>query len=116
VNLLNWYLIHQHQNSQLSKFSTSQFLKMKDFPNEQLDRFIKITEATEILGYAHYRSVNMLIEKEILTSYKLPHVVRKRVLLSEVLKLKETGQVDQTDSDSINQNIKRGRGRPRKFG
>jgi hypothetical protein len=42
-------------------------------------------------------------------------VVRKRVLLSEVLKLKETGQVDQTDSDSTNQNIKRGRGRPRKF-
>jgi len=89
---------------------------MKDFQNEQLDRFIKITEATEILGYAHYRSVNMLIEKEILTSYKLPHVARKRVLLNEVLKLKESGQVDQTDSDSSKQNKKRGRGRPRKFG
>jgi len=116
VNLLNWYLIHPYQNSLQSKLSSSQFLNMKDFQNEQLDRFIKITEATEILGYAHYRSVNMLIEKEILTSYKLPHVVRKRVLLSEVLKLKESGQVDQTDSDSSKQDKKRGRGRPRKFG
>ncbi len=81
--------------------------------NQPLDRFIKITEATEILGYAHYRSVNMLIEKDILTSYKLPHVVRRRVLLSEVLKLKESGK---DDPDASEPSKKRGRGRPRKFG
>ena len=81
--------------------------------NQPLDRFIKITEATEILGYAHYRSVNMLIEKDILTSYKLPHVVRRRVLLSEVLKLKESGE---DDPDASEPSKKRGRGRPRKFG
>ena len=81
--------------------------------NQPLDRFIKITEATEILGYAHYRSVNMLIEKDILTSYKLPHVVRRRVLLSEVLKLKESGEDDPNASEPSK---KRGRGRPRKFG
>lgn len=78
--------------------------------NDNLDRFIKITEAAEILGYAHYRSVIMLIERKRLTAYKLPHVVRKRVLLSEVLKLKESGHDDQNNSE------KKGRGRPRKFG
>ena len=78
--------------------------------NDNLDRFIKITEAAEILGYAHYRSVIMLIERKLLTAYKLPHVVRKRVLLSEVLKLKESGKDDQNNSN------KKGRGRPRKFG
>ena len=86
---------------------------MDKFSNQPLDRFIKITEATEILGYAHYRSVNMLIEKDILTSYKLPHVVRRRVLLSEVLKLKESGD---DDPDASEPSKKRGRGRPRKFG
>lgn len=86
---------------------------MDKFSNQPLDRFIKITEATEILGYAHYRSVNMLIEKDILTSYKLPHVVRRRVLLSEVLKLKESGK---DDPDASEPSKKRGRGRPRKFG
>jgi hypothetical protein len=86
---------------------------MDKFSNQPLDRFIKITEATEILGYAHYRSVNMLIEKDILTSYKLPHVVRRRVLLSEVLKLKESGEDDPNASEPSK---KRGRGRPRKFG
>ncbi|MDA8775642.1 hypothetical protein N9N13_07940 [Opitutales bacterium] len=86
---------------------------MDKFSNQPLDRFIKITEATEILGYAHYRSINMLIEKDILTSYKLPHVVRRRVLLSEVLKLKESGEDDPNTSEPSK---KRGRGRPRKFG
>ena len=86
---------------------------MDRFSNQPLDRFIKITEATEILGYAHYRSVIMLIEKDILTSYKLPHVVRRRVLLSEVLKLKESGEDDPNASEPSK---KRGRERPRKFG
>ena len=80
-----------------------------------MDRFIKITEAADILGYAHYRSVIMLIERKLLTAYKLPHVVRKRVLLSDVLKLKESNDEDQDDSEN-NSTEKRGRGRPRKFG
>ena len=83
--------------------------------NEFLDRFIKITEAAEILGYAHYRSVIMLIEQDILTSYKLPHVTRKRVLLSEVLKLIEKKEELSTE-ESKKTEKKRGRGRPRKFG
>ena len=88
---------------------------MNDSQNEFLDRFIKITEAAEILGYAHYRSVIMLIEQDVLMSYKLPHVARKRVLLSEVLKLIE--KEEQKSPEEIKKSKKkRGRGRPRKFG
>ena len=55
------------------------------------DRFIKITEAATILGYAHYRSVNQMIERGALVGYR-PHVTRRRVLLSEVLALKEKAE------------------------
>lgn len=78
--------------------------------NQPLDRFIKITEAAELLGYAHYRSVIMLIDDGILPSYELPHVSRKRVLLSEVLELLKS-----EDNNPENKK-KKGRGRPRKFG
>ena len=88
---------------------------MPKISNENFDRFIKITEAAEILGYAHYRSVIMLIERKVLTAYKLPHVVRKRVLLSDVMKLKESKQGDM-DGSKDNPNGERGRGRPRKYG
>ena len=73
------------------------------------DRFIKITEAAEILGYAHYRSVNQMIERGALVGYRLPHVTRRRVLLSEVLALKEKAEKFlKTGSCPA-----RGRGRPR---
>lgn len=88
---------------------------MPKLSNENFDRFIKITEAAEILGYAHYRSVIMLIERKVLTAYKLPHVVRKRVLLSDVMKLKESNQRDMKDPGN-NPHGNRGRGRPRKYG
>mgnify|MGYP003687988307 CR=1 FL=1 len=69
---------------------------MSGISKEPLDRFIKITEAV--------------------TSYNLPHVTRKRVLLSDVQKLRESAQNDNTDAKDGKKNIKRGRGRPRKFG
>jgi uncharacterized protein YhhL (DUF1145 family) len=81
--------------------------------NQPLDRFIKITEAAEILGYAHYRSVIMLIDSNILPSYELPHVTRKRVLLSEVLELLKTKESEDKNQENKK---KKGRGRPRKFG
>jgi hypothetical protein len=56
----------------------------EDFP---FDRYIKVTEAAILLGYAHYRSINHLIAKGMLQSYALPHVSRKRVLLSDVINL-----------------------------
>ena len=74
------------------------------------DRFIKITEAAEILGFAHYRSVNQMIERGALVGYRLPHVMRRRVLLSEVYSLKEKAEVD-----ILSAKPNRGRGRPRKY-
>ena len=74
----------------------------------EFDRFIKITEATKLLGYASYRSTNQLIEKGILLAYRLPHVSRKRVLLSDVLKLIEDAQ----EKTVYQQN---GPGRPSKY-
>ncbi len=74
------------------------------------DRFIKITEAAEILGFAHYRSVNQMIERGALVGYRLPHVMRRRVLLSEVYSLKEKAEVD-----LLSAKTNRGRGRPRKY-
>jgi len=72
------------------------------------DRFIKITEAAEILGFAHYRSVNQMIERGSLVGYRLPHVRRRRVLLSEVFKLKEKAEVSTSKGVRM-------RGRPRKY-
>ena len=77
------------------------------------DRFIKITEAAEILGFAHYRSVNQMIERGALVGYRLPHVTRRRVLLSEVLALKEKAE---SISRTASFEPSRGRGRPRKYG
>jgi len=76
------------------------------------DRFIKITEAAEILGFAHYRSVNQMIERGALVGYRLPHVTRRRVLLSEVLSLKEKAK---EISQAPSMEATRGRGRPRKY-
>ena len=77
---------------------------------QNLDRFIKITEAAEILGFAHYRSVNQMIERGALAGYRLPHVTRRRVLLSDVHALKEQAEVD-----LLSAKPNRGRGRPRKY-
>ena len=77
------------------------------------DRFIKIAEAAVILGFAHYRSVNQMIERGALVGYRLPHVTRRRVLLSEDLSLKEKAErISRTASFETT----RGRGRPRKYG
>ena len=80
----------------------------KDGP---LDRFIKLTDAARILDYAHYHSVVKMIENGQLTAYLLPHVIRRRVLLSEVIKLKELKKNKNSDA-SVS---KRSRGRPSKY-
>lgn len=76
-----------------------------------LDRFIKLTDAARILDYAHYHSVVKLIENGQLTAYLLPHVIRRRVLESEVVKLKEFNK----NSNSNAGVAKRSRGRPSKY-
>ena len=73
------------------------------------DRFIKVTEAADILGYAHFNSINKMIERGDLTAYRLPHVSRRRVLESEVLAIKNT------TSGNSEPKGKGKRGRPRKY-
>lgn len=73
------------------------------------DRFIKVTEAADILGYAHFNSINKMIERGDLAAYRLPHVQRRRVLESEVLAIKN-------NSVSKEEPVKqKKRGRPRKY-
>jgi hypothetical protein len=86
----------------------SKYNPQKDGP---LDRFIKLTDAAKILDYAHYHSVVKLIENGQLTAYLLPHVIRRRVLLSEVMKLKEFKKNNHSDAGVV----KRSRGRPSKY-
>ena len=86
----------------------SKYDPKKDGP---LDRFVKLTDAAKILDYAHYHSVVKLIDNGLLTAYLLPHVIRRRVLLSEVVKLKEFKNNTIRDGDVV----KRSRGRPSKY-
>ena len=85
--------------------------KYNSYKNGPLDRYIKLTEAAKILDFAHYSSVVKLIEKKKLNAYLLPHVTRRRVLLSEVNELKE---LNKCSKDNI-KNTKRKRGRPFKY-
>jgi len=76
-----------------------------------LDRFVKITDAARILGYASFQSVKQLIDEKILSSYSLPGTSRPRVLLSELLELKSK----QTSLRKLSP-LGRGKsGRPRKY-
>ena len=79
-----------------------------------LDRFVKITEAARILGYASFQSVKQLVDEKILSSYSLPGTSRPRVLLSELLELKARKKNSLSDSKSYR--ITEKRGRPKKYG
>ena len=78
-----------------------------------LDRFVKITEAARILGYASFQSVKQLVDEKILTSYSLPGTSRPRILLSELLELK--AKKDKRMSNSISYRTTEKRGRPKKY-
>ena len=77
-----------------------------------LDRFVKITEAARILGYASFQSVKQLVDEKILSSYSLPGTSRQRILLSELLELK--AKKDKRMSNYISYRITEKRGRPKK--
>jgi hypothetical protein len=79
----------------------------------ELDRFVKITEAARILGYASFQSVKQLVNEKILTSYSLPGTSRPRILLSELLQLK--ARKENSLSNSISYRITEKRGRPKKY-
>jgi hypothetical protein len=74
-----------------------------------LDRFVKITEAARILGYASFQSVKQLVDQKILTSYSLPGTSRPRLLLSELVALKVRNQSNMANFIPIRITGKRGR-------
>ena len=79
------------------------FRKLRD--DDLLDRYVSITMAAEILGYASYISVNQLIQKKKITPYWLPGNCKKKILLSDLHKLLEEARTRPTPK-------KRGKGRP----
>jgi hypothetical protein len=79
-----------------------------------LDRYVKITEAARILGYASFQSVKQLVDEKILSSYALPGTSRPRVLLSELLELKT--KRDEGMRNPYSTRSYRKCGRPRKYG
>ena len=86
------------------------FLQDSQYPNPKfMDRFIKITDAARILGYASFQSINQMIKNHALDAYSIPETSRPRVLLSDILALKQNQNLS---PDGVN---KKPRGRPRKI-
>jgi hypothetical protein len=85
------------------KDDLSDFRKLRD--EDVLDKYVSLTKAASILGYANFASVNTLIKKKRITPYWLPGNSKKRVLLSDIHQLLE---------ESRNRPVpqKRGKGRP----
>ncbi|MDG1355175.1 MAG: hypothetical protein P8P90_02920 [Opitutales bacterium] len=81
---------------------------------ENLDRFVKISEAARIMGFANYNSVNHMNARGQLKLYKMPHKNVKRVLLSDINKiLLRQRFID--EPDALSPPSKNKRGRPKKF-
>jgi len=82
----------------------------------ELDRFIKISEAADLLGYASYQSVHQMHRRGLIDLYSLPHNKLKRVLLSDITAILEQSKSEEQNyfKKALSKN-KRGRGRPRKF-
>jgi len=51
------------------------------------NRLITLTEASYILGYKSYRSINKLIDEGFLVTFTLPDTSRKRVKFCDVMNL-----------------------------
>lgn len=81
---------------------------------EELDRFVKISEAARIMGFANYSSINHMHASGQLKLYKMPHKNVSRVLLSDINKiLRRQKFIDETDA--FFPPPKNKRGRPKKF-
>lgn len=83
---------------------------------QELDRFVKISEAAELLGYASYQSIYHMHKRGLIDLYSLPHNKLKRVLLSDITAILEQSKLEEQNyfEKALSKN-KRGRGRPRKF-
>lgn len=83
---------------------------------KELDRFIKISEAADLLGYASYQSIHHMHKRGLIEVYSLPHNKLKRVLLSDITAIFEQSKLDEQNYfEKALSKDKRGRGRPRKF-
>jgi len=81
---------------------------------ENLDRFVKISEATRIMGFASPYSIHDMHASGQLKLYKMPHKNVKRVLLSDINKILRIQRfIDEAD-DFFPHSKKKG-GRPKKF-
>ena len=85
------------------KDELSDFRKLRD--DDLLDRYVSVTQAATILGYASYVSVNELIQKKKITPYWLPGNYKKKILLSDLHKLLAEARTRPAPK-------KRGKGRP----
>ena len=85
------------------KGDLSDFRMLRD--EDFLDRYVSLTQAATILGYASYISVNSLIKKKKIIPYWLPGNSNKKILLSDLHKLLEEARNRPAPP-------KRGKGRP----
>ena len=85
------------------KDELSNFRKLRD--EDLIDRYVSLTQAATILGYASYVSVNELIKKKKITPYWLPGNSKRKILLSDLHKLLEQARTRPAPK-------KRGKGRP----
>ena len=80
-----------------------------------LDRFVKIIDASRILGFSSVISVHQMIDREELNSYAIPETAATRVLLSDILALKAKKLETGSNNDIPPVNLPKARGRPRKY-
>jgi len=85
------------------KDDLSDFRMLRD--ENLLDRYVSLTKAATILGYASYVSVNALIQNKKIRPYWLPGNSKKKILLSDLHQLLEEARSRPAPK-------KRGKGRP----
>ena len=86
---------------------------------DNLDRYVKITEAAGILGFNSCKPVEDLISRNSLPCYHIPDNNIKRVLLSDLYSLitnkQEHNETSHEDSTEVIEISPKARGRPRKY-
>ena len=86
---------------------------------DNLDRYVKVTEAANILGFNSCKSVEYLISRNTLPCYYIPDNKIKRVLLSDLYSLitnkHEHNETSDEDSTKVIEMPPKTRGRPRKY-
>tara|TARA_A200000113_G_scaffold152841_1_gene137737 strand:+ start:308 stop:637 length:330 start_codon:yes stop_codon:yes gene_type:complete len=90
---------------------------LHDLPDmAEMDRFVKVTEAARILGFASFQSIYQMIARDELNAYRIPNHNRQRILLSDLIELRNSAN-SKNNLDLHNNPLKskKGKGRPRKY-